>query len=294
MKQALIIILAVYCTFNVSAANLSGGYGGAQCPKFYIGLYHHGQYQCIDSVMVDTEGEFSTTLPDNRKGILLIACHNDKSAMEALNKADNTSSLQFVYDGQDITYKTSWRWHNSDDYLKVSEGGETTRLTGMYVKKRQELYERLASLEAVLDKTDPGSPFFTVVDTEYTETIEKYNRELCNAMSSAALGSMFETILMCLLEPEVPSGLQGEQRVDWLREHLFDHVDLSNPLVYDCPFFMNRLHQYLYIWQPKGMASENEIRQMKSQGIELLKEKVKVYPESIQKALQKCLEVIEN
>ncbi len=289
MKHLLFIILLTFTAWNTSASRLSGSYGGRQCPKFYIGLYHNGRFECIDSVSLDSAGKFTISLPDNRQGILRIACHNEKNASDALNKADNTSSLQFIYDGQDIVYETSWRWHNSEDYLRVLEGGETTKLVSLQVQKQQQLYEHLSALESVLDKTDRNSAFFSTVDAEYTETIRKYNQELQNMQAAAVPGSMFATVLSCLQEPEVPSGLQSEQRVDWLRNHLFDGIDLNNYLVYNSPFFTNRLRQYLYLWQPKGVVSESEIKASQAEGIRLLKEKVQASAPEIMQALDECL-----
>ena len=274
-KQYLYIITVVLLLFfsvNLRAARLAGSYDGTQCPKLSIGIFENGSYSLITSVTLDSEGKFDIQLPDNRKGVLLIACANGKPAQKALDEADNTSSLQFLYDGQDIVYETSWRWHSY--YLKIKQGGAPTQLIDRLSELRSDLHEKLEPMGSLIDNTPAGSEFFATITKEYTRSIRSYNESVKEALSGAPNGSFLKTILTTITEPEPPTGLQGESLIEWLRLHLFDGIDLCAPLTYNSPFFTERLQRYFYIWKPEGLALESEFAVLQERGVELLKTKV--------------------
>ena len=296
MKYAFFFLLTSVCSLPVlvSAATISGNYQDTVCKKLYIGLYEQGLYQCVDSVVLDAEGRYTTTLPDDRRGMLLIACANDRPADRALNEADNTSSLLFVYDGQDIAYDTSWRWHSSPDYLRVKQGGESTELLQYLHHQRTELYEHLSALETVIDLTeDREGALFAALTEEYGKKLKSYNTTVQNVILVSEPGSLFHVSLENMLEPETPAFLRGEARIDWLREHFFDQAPLDNVLIYNTPFFTTRLRQYLYIWQPKGMASETDIANGKRRGIALLKDRL-ASADAASEALDEAVKKIMN
>lgn len=290
-KLIIVTFIILLNTIFALSSKLSGDYESDFCKTMYIGKFETGNYQLIDSVQLDSNGKFSIELPQE-KAILLIACKNDKSPDKALNEADNTSSLLFVYDGQDIVYETSWRWHSR--YLKIKEGGEPTKTIEFLFEKLMESQSQLAELEKVMDNPTTSSSLQQALVNEYSENIRKYNQIQSNLLHSVEKGSMLESSIMFLHQQEVPAGLKGDERISWLRSHFFDDIDLSNPLIYNNPFFSERVRQYLYIWQPKGISSKTAILESKQEGARLLLDKVNAFPQSLREAMRSVLSKFIN
>jgi hypothetical protein len=291
MKKLFLVLFVFVCTVNY-AARISGNYEADICQKMYIGIYQRGSYHPVDSVILDSQGHFSTVIPDSLRGMLLIACANDKPAKQALNEADNTSSLLFIFDGQDITYNTSWRWHS--EYLDIKEGGETTLILQQIYRQRVELHRHLAALESVIDKTNERSELFSMLTKEYSNLIKFYNAKVQNVINVSVPESMFRVSLENMLEPETPAYLRGELRIAWLREHFFNGTPLDNVLLYNDPAFTHRLRQYLYVWLPKGLVSETEIAVRKEKAIGWLKLLLSDADESVIKALDETFHNMQN
>jgi len=255
MKKLFLFLIAFACLFQnrASGQTLHGDYGGTVSRKFYIGVYRDGSYQLVDSLIISDRGTISVPLRDEWRGVIIVACGDYvKSWEEAFRNANPETSLQFVFEGQDITYKTSWRHQSYPTYLQYGEGTEATVALKSLNTQFNALQERIYYMEQLLKKTPQESEFQTALQQELSYSAEKFNL-FVDSVTSNFKGLPFMTLYSQMFKQVMPpASVPLNQRAEWTAQHLFDYTDLQNPLTANVPLFMDKIHQYLYLNTPAG------------------------------------------
>ena len=277
MKRYILLLVTFYSTLSYavdiekSSPILSGDYNGDASRKFYIGIYRNNGFQLVDSVMISEQGTISVSLKDEWRGILIVACGDyERSWSDAFRNANPETSLQFVFDGQDIEYETSWRYQSHPAYLKYGEGCESTLALKELNKRYNVLQERIYYIEKLIEKTPKESIFQTELQREFSFFINVFNT-FCDSVSNNFNGQPFMQLHSQLFKQVIPPDtLTFDQRAEWIAEHLFDYCNLQNPATANIPLFSDKIRQYLYLNMPIGIASTDAIERLQKEALERL------------------------
>ncbi len=269
----LVFIFNIFCSHAVGegSARLHGDYGDNISKKFYVGIYRGNGFQLVDSVMISGSGTLDVSLKDDWRGIVIVACGDyEPSWREAFRNANPETSLQFVFDGQDIEYKTSWRNQSYHSYLKYGKGcGATVALKELNIRFNA-LQERMYYIEKLMEKTSESAKFYTSLQREFSDAAKRFN-VFCDSTSNNFSGRQFMQ-LYCRMFKQVtpPPGLQPAQRPAWTAAHLFDYCDLQNPQTANIPLLKDKIRHYLYLSMPMGIASTDAIERSQKDAQERL------------------------
>ncbi len=269
---------------NSSIATLHGDYGGDASKKFYIGVYRESGFQLVDSVFISQKGTLTVPLRNEWRGVIIVACGDYEPLWrETFRNANPETSLQFVFDGQDIEYKTSWRHQSYPSYLKYGKGCEATVALKELNKRFNALQERMYYIEKLMEKTPEqgasnldtynSGAFNAPLRVEFAYSVGNFNA-FCDSVSNNFKGQTFMQLYCQMFKQVVPpNNIQFQQRPAWRAEHLFDYCDLKNPVTVNIPLFKDKIRQYLYLNMPVGVASTDAIEQSQKDALERLQAK---------------------
>ena len=280
-KTGFLILIAIISLFQdeiygqARPPMLMGDYDGDISKKFYIGVYRNDGFQLVDSVMISSSGTLNVPLKDEWRGIIIVACGDyEPSWREAFKNANHETSLQFVFEGQDIEYKTSWRHQSYPSYLKYGKGCEATIVLKTLKSRYNALQERNYYMEKLMEKTPQKSKFQKELQREFASSAKTFNTfcdNIANNSPFSILNSPFIKLYSQMFKQVVPPNtLAFNQRAEWTAEHLFDYCDLKNPETANIPLFSDKIRQYLYLSMPLGVASTEAIEHSQKEALEKL------------------------
>ena len=275
------LAIGIFCLHSVSASNLEsssssqamlrGDYGGTVSRKFYIGVYRDKAFQLVDSLMISDAGILTVPLQNDWRGVIIVACGDYESSWQtAFQNANPETSLQFVFDGQDIEYQTSWRHQSYPAYLKYGKGSESTIVLKELKMNLGRIQEKTYYMEKLLEKTSRESDFYKALQEELSKMATQFNT-FCDSISADLPVQSFMRLYVQQFKQVVPSAdLPMEQRPAWMAQHLFDYCDLQNPLTVHVPLFADKIRHYLYLNMPVGMTPSEDIERSQKEALERL------------------------
>jgi hypothetical protein len=265
MRSVILFFALIFCYPQQSAAiNIRGDYGDYTCRKFYVGLYRSGQYVIVDSFRVDIHGRFSID-PDLPAGCsLLIACGDNRPDNMPFTRffagVSADSSIKLVCMNEDIQYITSWRNHSG--YLKFVQGGKATDALKQLDSRLSYTQQRLFHIEKLYVSTTRGSSFSKTLEKEMQTEAGRFNA-FCDSVSASFPKDSYMAIYATMYKQVTPAANPAlDDPEEWKAEHLFDHVDLQNPVTADIPLFQGIIRHYHYLSQPKGLATTADMEAM--------------------------------
>ncbi|TDW47389.1 hypothetical protein EV144_105413 [Flavobacterium sp. 270] len=262
------VLLALFLPLSLLAGKLEGDYGDYTVRKYYIGFYHAGNWQLLDSTEVNVSGRFSISLPDSLRGSIVVVAADDRTPNNAFKDLHGDISVQFVYEGQDISYTTSWR--NNSGYLKYGKGCEATTALKQLNETLAKVQERIYYIQKLQEGISPKDAFYTDLHNQYVTEVKKFN-SLCDSVAGNFPKDSYMAIYAAMFKQVCPpKGLTLADTNKWISEHMFDYTSLHNPFTADIPLFKGMLQYYFYINQPVGVVPQEEIEQSKANAKEKL------------------------
>ncbi len=273
LVYSLLIIFFLQFSQIIFAGTLHGDYDGTASRKFYVGVYRDTGFQLVDSAMISEAGTLSVPLKNDWQGVIIVACGDyEPSWQEAFQNANPETSLQFVFDGQDIEYKTSWRNQSYGKYLQYGKGCEATLASKILQAKLSALQERMFYMEKLMAVTMEGDAFNASLQEEFTRSVKVFNIFCDSIARQSPLGSFMRLYANMYKQQAAPAEISLSERPAWLAQHMFEACDLQNPMTANVPLFQEMIRQYLYLNTPVGMETVEKIEESRQTALERLQE----------------------
>lgn len=261
-------------SFLMQAQTLTGDYQGYLYQNYYVGKYDKGKYVLVDSLQLDAKGTFIKQLDAKiytPNTLYVVASEGEYKEKKNIANPHPHGSIRFVYMGEDINYRTSWRQETG--YLGFLEGGKpSTDLSALNKKlgETQTLLGQMEQLAALLEEKDP---FYEQVMTNYREKSEAFNT-YCQSIAKQYPKGSYMNVYALMFQQVVPEkGMNFKEFEAYRAKNLFQFTDLNNPLVANVSLLSSMYRSYLYHNQPSGMAASDVIQKMQDDAKAYLQKK---------------------
>lgn len=265
------ILLGLLLPLYVWAGRIEADYGDYTIRKYYIGYYRQGNWQLADSVEVNVSGRFIRNLPDTLKGIVIMVAADDRTPATAFRNLTNENSLQFVYEGQDISYTTSWR--NNSGYIKYGKGCQATAVLKALDSTLTRVQEHIYYIQKLIETTPGKDEFFTALYKGYAAEVKRFNSYCDSVAATFPMQSYMAVYARMFKQACPPKDVIKQNLTIWMAAHVFDYTNLHNALTADVPLFRGMLKYYFYISHPPGLVPEEKIKSSKETARQKLLEK---------------------
>lgn len=256
--------LLFFCfSYLLQAQVLSGDYQGYLYNKYYIGKYDKGKYVLIDSLTLDAKGAFTKELTPKiytPNTLYVVASEGEYKEKKNIANPHPHGSIRFVYRGDDVSYRTSWRQETG--YLNFIKGGEPSNHIKDLNLRLQKIQSLLGSMEQLLELVEIGDPFYNQVMNNYIEKATAYNT-YCQSIAASYPKGSYMNVYALMYQQVVPQkGMSYKDFQTYRAKNLFQFTDLKNPLVANVPVLSAMYSSYLYYNQPSGMVASDVIEKM--------------------------------
>lgn len=243
MKKGKFIILQVFFSFFVFAAQASEGYKikikvtGLKDTLCYL-ANHYGEKQYItDSARVDQNGSFVFEGKENLPGGIYLVVVPGRSYFEMVVDKEQKFSVETDLDS--LTQHA--RFSGSSDNVLFNDYQK------FMILKQQEslaLRDKYNAVKSDVDSAKYYKEKLGFIDDQVMAYREKILKESPKSFVAAIIRTMGEPDI-----PEIPVDANGKADSGYVfryfREHFLDHVDFSDQRLLRTPLLQQKIHQYI-------------------------------------------------
>ena len=224
---------------NHSAAFMIEGFPGE---KVYLHSYYGQQQFKIDSAFTDAKGHVEFLLrPDDAAGMY----HMGTSIK---------NGLDFIFNSEDISIRTNKEfWLDSVRVISSKEN----KIFYEYLVNKADVENRLQLLKPLVQYYPESDPFYNEIVNHANELAGLYSLFLDSLLKASMEMAVNSIIRFDQLERTRPGELSDSRR-NYLRQHYFDNVDLSDTMIIHTPLLTAKLIDYLSLYLAPGMSRDQQ------------------------------------
>lgn len=264
MKTKKMIVYFFSCfSFFLQAQSLSGDYQGYLYQKYYIAKYNRGKYVLIDSLKLDVNGTYEKKINPKiytPNTLYVVVSEGEYIEKKSITNPHPHNSISFIYMGDDVSYKTSWRQETG--YLNFIKGGTPSNHIKELNKSLEKIQTLLNQMELVIKSLEINDTFYNLVIDDYIKKASIFNTYCQTIAEKYAKGSYMNLYALMYQQVVPQKGMTFNDFENYRAKNLFKFTDLKNPLVANIPLLSEMYKSYLFYNQPSGFVSSDKIQKM--------------------------------
>lgn len=237
-----ILMLMGLCGLGQNKVGIGFTVNGLREHPVKLYSYYGDQRNQIDSAMSDASGHFSFHLRDDLEpGIYHVSLGREEG-------------LDFIFSGEEMSIKIG---RNLSPDSAVVKNSVENRILFEYLSKKLYYERRLELLAPVVYYYPSDDPFYDEVEEQFNGLEEGYAEYIQGIYDDHPdlIASRF--IRFDQLE-DVRPGEVSPQRMQYLRQHYFDGIDLTDTLLLYSPLLPGRIIDYLSLFVSPGVGKEQQ------------------------------------
>ena len=241
--------------------------------KVHLAAVRGDRYTLLDSLEV-RDGKMVFSIPGMAPaGVYRLILPRSKEQIFYNRPA---SQVDFIFNHEDIRFQTDF--HALTDSMKVLQSTENKTYYS-FLKREHQYQLKLELLDPVINYYPGDDPFLQEAKAKYN-TLQKerdaYITNLCrDAMNR---GSTFACkIINTYRSPFLDAYSSEQERMQYLRDHYFDHVDFSDTALLNSPAYTGLVVRYLGLYRHRRISpAEQEDAFIKA--VDVIMDKAKENP----------------
>jgi thiol-disulfide isomerase/thioredoxin len=241
------LFLFYSCKCNVKQYEITGRIDGYDQGMVYMAESHGEQPLVMDSARI-TDRRFSLMVGEEvQAGLYRFFLHPEDPYAK---------SFYIVCNREDISFSTNY--NQLTDSMLISTSVENKNLYEFLVHENT-YQQRLNIILSVLDNYPNENNYYQTTVSEF-EKIQKERKALIESLIRKNPDLYSTRYIRSYLLPLIPSGLNREERSDYLKEHFFDEVDFTDSLLLRSNAFNRLAIEYLSLFRIPGMDRESQAK----------------------------------
>jgi len=240
MKKILILLfLLPLITFSQNY-KLNGQIKGLPEGKIKISAFYGNEEKPFDSISVNTNGSFEFTFP-----------YDLENGMYRLRFGQN-QFMDVIYNYENIAFHTDLEM--LIDSLEFTQSREN-QLYFEYLNRRNLTEYKNEMLDPLIAYYPKDDPFYQEIynkvenmRSDFEDYVDKLIRENHDTFAARIIKADFT--------PYPPISLTEMARINYMRQHFFDHIDFSDTSLLRTNVISGKMLQYLSLYQNNRMQKE--------------------------------------
>ena len=193
----------------------------------------------IDSVYTDSTGQFQFSMNNRLPGMYRFYWSKE-------------GNIDLLWNRENIRFSTTDA--NPDDSLKIISSAEN-KIYKTYITIDRLAQARLQLLAPVLDFYPVHDAFYQATALEF-ENIQLRQEHFLDSIGAVAPRSFALKMTRTMQGPYIPSALNKEQRMIYLKQHYFDKVDFSDTSLLRSMVFPNKAISYMSLYSNNRLTQK--------------------------------------
>ncbi len=231
MKRLLIIALLAVSGLVQAQNTIEGTIRGYNGKMILLMSIYGEKTKAIDSATSDPEGHFRFTIINRLPGMYRVQWAKD-------------ASVDLVWNQEDVRFVATLK--NPGDSIQIISSLEN-KINLAYSRLDRTMQAKLQLLMPVVDYYPVKDAFYSSVAAEF-ENIQKLQQHYLDSLVSLYPNSFAVRVARVYQTPFIHAGMNKEDRIPFLKQHYFDHVDFSDTALLRSMVFVNKAIAYLSIY----------------------------------------------
>lgn len=248
LMQLLFLTLPVFPQSYSITANISG----LPVNKIVLTRVHGDDLYTIDS-LIATQSNFRFILPkDSPVGLYRLILGKTKRA-EFMGGP--SQSIDLIFNKENIVFSSSFNY--PIDSLIIIES-EENKIYHSFLDEFNQLEYRIQQIYALLSNYPKNTDFYSRIVAEFHD-IQKMESQLIDETSLRFPNTYASRLIRNYKNPFLDGKQTEMERVIYMREHFFDHLDFTDSLLLNSNIYTKKIIDYLSLYRnPNLVQSEQE------------------------------------
>ena len=185
----------------------------------------------IDSAVTDQEGHFLFRLTGRLPGMYRVQWNKD-------------GSVDLIWNHEDVNFLTTSK--NPEDSLKIISSIEN-QINQACTRLDRISQSKLQLLMPVVDFYPVRDDFYASVAKELEKT-QRSQRDHLDSLAKLYPDAFAVRIAKIYLTPFIPSGLNKDERISFLKQHYFENINFSDTALLRSMVFANKAIAYMSLY----------------------------------------------
>lgn len=264
--KSLFILFLLFLSYNIFA-QVSGSFEKNPNTRYYVYLFENGQWNVCDSIVTNEQTYFKQDFP--KGNLLFIKAYFIFDPVKVLKQRTPYNTVELLYDGNPTEF--AFYYIDNQIYSKVFRGKSALKYYQLRlnltanneiqyrIENLADLYSPTIYLNIGVENKKSTKIFVEQLEDEYRRVTIENNKAIDNLISKESPNTLIYKSFCLLKQHIIPSNLRGESRILWLREHFWDNVNLKDTMLLNLSLFADRIRQFTYINQPRGLIPSQVI-----------------------------------
>lgn len=220
----------------------------------YLSQFNTDSYEVIDSIGAINGSFYFILEPHQPAGMYKIDLQNPYQPKQP-DRQDGPGYIEFIWGEESFEIYADYR----DIPGTVSfSNSEENRVLGLF-REFEVAYERkMNAMYTLIDLYPPGDRFYDQAASHFLQ-LQEDRDEYIVSLTDKYPGLFATRIIDSYRTVTLQPGLQGDERIAFLREHYFERAPINDPVLLHAPVYTGKIIEYLRLYRGQDYTfSEQE------------------------------------
>lgn len=220
----------------------------------YLSQFNTDSYSVLDSIGAVNGSFYFFLEPHQPAGMYRIDLRNPDQPGQT-NRQDPPGYIEFIWGEESFEIYAGYR----DIPATVNfTNSEENRLLGLFREFEEEYEQKMNAMYPLIDRYPPGDRFYEQAAAQFVKLQEERDEYIVSLTEEYA-GLFATRIIDSYRTVTLQPGIQGDERIAFLREHYFEQAPIDDPMLLNAPVYTGKIIEYLRLYRGQDYSfSEQE------------------------------------